>query len=178
MALHDTLICSIEDCGRPYWARAYCNKHYKNFHRHGNPRHHRMTVDERFEKYVRRSPNCWEWAGPKSMYGYARFGGKPMLAAHRYAYEQVKGPIPEGLQIDHLCRNHGCVNPDHLEAVTNQVNSLRGVGPSAQNARKTHCKRGHEFSPANTHRYRGQRLCRLCGREKTRRWRAAHPRLP
>jgi hypothetical protein len=63
------------------------------------------------------------------------------------------------------------VNPEHLEAVTHRVNNNRGVGLSAQNARKTHCKRGHEFVPVNTYRYRGQRICRTCGREKTRRFR-------
>jgi hypothetical protein len=79
------------------------------------------------------------------------------------AYELAIGPIPEGLTIDHLCRNRGCVNPAHLEAVTNRTNLLRGDGIAALNARKTHCKRGHEFTPENTYVWReGTRACRAC----------------
>ncbi len=88
-----------------------------------------------------------------------------MVYAHRAAYELYVGPIPEGLTIDHLCRNTLCVNPAHLEAVTMRENILRGTGPSAQAARKTHCLRGHPFDDGNTlFRATGKRVCRACQR--------------
>lgn len=109
---------------------------------------------------------CWEWTGTVGLSGYARFqsrttGGRRY--AHRVAWEIVRGQIPEGLQIDHLCRNRRCVNPEHLEPVTQRTNVLRGVGPSAKQARQTHCLKGHPFDEVNTYRDpRGRRKCRRC----------------
>ena len=126
------------------------------------------TVSERFwSKVSIGAPDeCWEWQ-PKLMvigYGCISVNGKQTLA-HRLSYELSVGPIPEGLQIDHLCRNRACQNPNHLEAVTQKVNILRGNGYSARNARKTHCKYGHEFTEANTYiRASNQRKCRTCHR--------------
>lgn len=103
-------------------------------------------------------------------YGTIRRGRPSFKNApvHRVAYELLIGPIPNGLHIDHLCRNPPCVNPWHLEPVLNGVNILRGVSFSAVNARKTHCKRGHEFTPENTRlANRGThfgRVCRKCRR--------------
>lgn len=74
----------------------------------------------------------------------------------------------EGKTIDHLCRNRGCVNPLHLQAVPMRENTLRGFGPSAENARKTHCKRGHEFTPENTYLHDGRRICKQCNRDRNR----------
>jgi hypothetical protein len=94
--------------------------------------------------------------------------------AHRVAYSRAKGPIPAGFHIDHLCRNRLCVNPDHLEAVDPKTNILRGVGAPAQNALKTHCVRGHEFTPGNTHLSpAGWRICRICQRLSSARRREA-----
>jgi hypothetical protein len=113
-------------------------------------------------------PNiCWEWIGYRNTNGYGCVFDKTarrMVRAHRWAYERWVGPIPDGLQIDHLCRNKRCVNPAHLEPVTLVENVLRGESPWAQRRRQTHCKNGHAFSPENTHisRLRGTRRCRKC----------------
>lgn len=110
------------------------------------------TVSERFWAKVEKTPTCWLWdgalAGPGRCYG--RFYDRGNIPAHRWAYEQARGPIPDGLVLDHVCRQTRCVNPDHLEPVTNRTNVLRGIGPSAINARKIHCKRGHLLTPENT----------------------------
>lgn len=116
---------------------------------------------------------CWPWTGtiiPGKGYGSFKVNGQA-VRVHRFAYELLVGPIPAGLQIDHLCRNRACVNPAHMEPVTNRENVLRGKGPSAENARKTHCARGHPFTPENVYRQPSRphsRECRECARS---RWR-------
>lgn len=123
-----------------------------------------VTVAERFWSRVDRSGACWLWTAGRNNYGYGAFypsKGNQVLA-HRFAYELLVGPIPEGLQIDHVCRVRACVNPEHLECVTSKENTLRGVSPSALCAAKTHCPRGHEYDEANTRLYRGKRYCRAC----------------
>lgn len=129
---------------------------------------------DRFWSKVDKSGECWVWTAAKFGNGYGLFKpdyrGKSCLA-HRVAYEIVVGPIPEGLTIDHLCRNHGCVNPSHLEAVTKRENTLRGVGPAAQHAQQTHCKHGHPFDDENTWiDSTGARHCRVCKRAACQRW--------
>lgn len=138
----------------------------------------RRPAMERFwEKVDKRGPDeCWIWtAATRHGYGSMGFNGK-MVYSHRWLYEQAVGPIPDGLDLDHLCRNRKCVNPAHLEPVTTRENILRGEGQCAKNARKTHCKRGHEFTPENTywHASTGRRRCRVCRRETSRKWRAEH----
>lgn len=115
-----------------------------------------LPLRERFESKVIYVPSgCWEWSGAHDAAGYPRMslrrnGKKTQLGAHRLAYEFYVGPIPPGLVIDHLCRNPGCVNPAHLEAVTQLENFLRGEHRSAVTARENRCQRGHEFTPENT----------------------------
>ena len=105
--------------------------------------------------------HCWIGQLSKFPAGYGNRQGTP---AHRLYYEELVGPIPEGLVTDHLCRNRDCVNPGHLEPVTNRENILRGEGITAQNARKTHCKRGHPLSGDNLYidPSTGGRVCRVC----------------
>lgn len=118
--------------------------------------------------------NCWLWAGhvSKSGYGYlsAKVDGKwKNLRAHRVMYEAYKGEIPEGLVLDHLCRITQCVNPDHLEPVTQMVNTLRGLSWSGRNKRKTHCPQGHPYEGKHlTIKYDGARACLTCGRQYSR----------
>lgn len=130
----------------------------------------RETLTERFwAKVAKAGPyECWEWTGSTHPYGSISVDGKTAYA-HRVAYELAVGPIPEGLHIDHLCRNKGCVNPAHLEVVSPGENVLRGIGPTARAARKTHCVHGHPFSGENLYITReGTRGCRACKRERAR----------
>jgi hypothetical protein len=122
---------------------------------------------------------CWQWTASTTAggYGQIRAGGTAgtMLYAHRLAYEFTIGPIPNGLQLDHLCRNRACLNPSHLEPVTNRINGLRGQSFAAINARKTHCPKGHEYTTENTvvDSNTGSRSCRTCRRESGAAYRAA-----
>lgn len=116
-------------------------------------------------RHVRLGVNgCWEWQLQLvGRYGRFKRSGQS-ICAHRFCYELFKGKIPAGMKLDHLCKNTACLNPDHLEVVTSRENTLRGSGPTAQNARKTHCSRGHELNEKNTYRgYRNKRYCRICG---------------
>ena len=127
---------------------------------------------------------CWLWTAYLDKDGYGVFSpghGFYNKLAHRYAYELLVGSIPPELQTDHLCRRRCCVNPQHMEMVTNRVNVLRGVGLSAQNAKKTHCPAGHTYDSANTYvDKRGIRMCRQCAKLKyrTKRTAAGHIVIP
>ena len=123
---------------------------------------------------------CWIWlaAIDKDGYGFTRIGKRSAVRAHRISYECCVGPIEDDLVIDHLCRHRICVNPRHLEAVSNKINLLRGESFSAVNARKDVCDNGHPFSGPNLISHpNGHRSCRECrrvrGRErKKERWRS------
>lgn len=119
-----------------------------------------------FSHVVIKHNGCWQWTGAKNPKGYGTFRADGRnVAAHRYSYELFCGPFPRGLVSGHLCRNHGCVNPSHIEPVTNRENILRGVGVTAIKARQTHCAHGHLLSGGNLIRRRnGQRGCRECFR--------------
>ncbi len=135
----------------------------------------RPAIDRFTERVVLQPNGCWT-LGEVGLDHYTRLyleDGRS-VGGHRYAYEWLVGPIPEGLHLDHLCRNPGCVHPDHVEPVTPRENYLRGVSIVAQNARKTHCPKGHPLSGDNLyiHQKRGLRDCKECRREAVRRYRA------
>jgi len=161
------MTCVIDGCDKPVYPRSYrkkwCVTHYRRWAAHGDP----LTIlngrgtplIERFRKRIILAPEgCWQWIGPISPGGYGAFSiahKSGRRIAHRWSYEYHKGPIPEGLTIDHLCRNRACVNPDHLEAVTIQENLARAAG------RRSTCKRGH---PIPAYEPGVRRACRQCQR--------------
>jgi hypothetical protein len=146
-----------------------------------------LDVETRFWSKVDKSGECWIWtASTAGQYGYGYFhisgGGQQRVRtyAHRWSYEFVNGPIPDGLHIDHLCRNHRCVNPAHLEAVSNSENQARtaGIKHGPYNV-GTHCRHGHERTPENTRiNSRGARICLPCGRAAVAKSRAKRMSTP
>lgn len=174
--------CSIEGCERGgKITRGWCRKHYMRWYVHGDPLVTERIVGDDQARFLskvdrRGDDECWPWLGPVNEvngYGYFRVGPEATpVSAHRYAYELMVGPIPEGLVIDHVrgngCTRRDCVNwVSHLEAVTQRENVLRGDAPPAVNARKTHCPQGHEYTPENTKvRRQGWRECKTCIRDR------------
>lgn len=181
--------CSIDGCGGVHVARGWCKKHYHRWARYGDPLvlHTGGPEVERFWRRVNKNgpvpdarPDlgpCWLWTGGLTAHSYGSFACEPRRpnghlsskGAHRYAYEILVGPVPEGLVLDHLCRVKACVCPEHLEPVTNAENLRRGApNVSALNREKTHCDYGHPFSGENL-RIRpktGERQCRACMRRR------------
>lgn len=130
------------------------------------------SLEEKFWPKVSVTPSCWNWTACKHRDGHGKIGhnGKT-LYAHRVSYELLIGPIPEGLILDHLCRNPACVNPDHLEPVTVKINNNRGISPMALQLLITHCPEGHEYNDDNTYHWRGHRRCRICNAIKAKEYR-------
>jgi hypothetical protein len=149
-----------------------CPKCQKMIRRDGIVSHscRRPLWDRVFEK-VDASGDCWEWTGAKTLgYGHIARGGEGggHVRAHRAVWELLVGTIPAGLELDHLCRNTGCVNPDHLEAVTPRTNTLRSQSRGALNSKKVACPSGHPYDDENTYLWRGERKCRACRRKPRR----------
>lgn len=169
--------CRIPGCNRTdRIVRGMCQMHYGRWLRHGDPlvRRRAFSAVERLDRYVEKQENgCWIWTAALNNHGYGTTVGvdKRHAYAHRLSYELHVGPIPDGMSLDHLCRTPACVNPDHLEPVTQRENVLRGRGPFARNAAKTHCIRGHAYTPENTYYRRDRigRMCRECNRLRDRR---------
>ena len=144
-------------------------------------RRRRPAIERFMEKVVKRIDKpfmlCWIWTGAKWPKGYGQFrvNGK-LVRAHRWSYEYFIGPVPTGMELDHFkCHNPSCVNPYHLRPATTLENIRNGL---THNAVKTHCKRGHEFTPKNTRIIRqdgyAKRICRTCSREWERNYRPSH----
>ena len=172
--------CKIEGCESRVIGWGWCESHYRRWKKYGDPLFSGVPLAERFLKRVDKNGpmsqhhlaygQCWQWIGNvnKSGYGiyaFSRFEKRQL--AHRLSYELFVAPIPDGLVIDHRCRNTGCVRPDHLQPVTRRLNTLRGFSPPALRILQTHCKRGHKFNEENTYvnPKNRSRHCRICAKE-------------
>lgn len=188
--------CSIAGCTGKYNAKGFCGLHYRRWKTTGDPLGLLVEPDpeRRFWAKVEKTESCWLWMGSLTEDGYPRFAESKVseFKAHRWAYEHVVGPIPDWMQLDHLCHtldpnchsgtdcvHRRCVRVDHLEVVTPKINVLRSQSFVAVNARKTHCVHGHELSPENLYdapSLEGERRCLVCkrrlGREAATRIRA------
>lgn len=163
--------CGCEFPCRPYRLQYYkdvfCSRSCQTLFRTG--REHRPVADRFWEKVQVDSSGCWNWIGCRMdsgrTYGQLKVNRR-LIYAHRFSYELHKGPIPDGLFLDHLCRTPSCVNPDHLEPVTNRENCLRGECPTVLIHRSGKCRRGHEMSGENVGYSRdgAHRRCRTCSR--------------
>lgn len=183
--------CSIDGCDERVRGRTWCARHYGLWYRHGSTDDtgkvrnlRRLSVPERFALYLdtdgplpERRPElgrCFVWTRLLNAYGYGVFShGHGSILAHRFAYEAVHGEIPEGMEIDHLCRNPSCARVDHLEAVTHAENVRRGDAGAVAHARsiaRTHCNNGHRWVAENIYEHKGCRSCRTCRLAADRRW--------
>ncbi len=158
--------CSIPGCEREYNCRGWCQAHYKLWQKHGDPLGESFPWPGRFWAKVAKSEGCWVWTGAFGREGYGRTsdgkGHGRIALSHRVSYELEIGPIPDGLHIDHLCRNRACVRPSHLEPVTQAENNRRS-------ATKSVCVAGHPMVDPNLYyRSDGRRECRECCQRRAR----------
>ncbi len=174
-------VCGFHECGQPYYAHGLCSQH--NIHRRNGKelkpikrtRSRKLPFVIEYDESPCTNPTlrgpCYVYRGTKTPkgYGQASIGNKSVLI-HRLAWVRQRGPIPEGLEIDHQCRNRACCNPDHLRVVTKAVNvteNVIGNGPQIMAAR-THCPQGHAYDEKNTYRDKlGHRSCRECNRMRS-----------
>lgn len=165
--------CSVQNCGRPARHRTLCYRHLRDPETaasvlpYESVRHDALTY---LQSRIERTPGCWIWRGytDPSGYGRAVLPGGRYVMAHRLSYELLTGPIPDGLTLDHICRNRGCVKPQHLTPMTRGDNSLLWQLEDGRYAGATHCPQGHPYNMANTYWYgpkRTKRRCRTCNRE-------------
>lgn len=157
--------CSVEGCQKlADRHRTICITHHNRLYRYGTYEAITKTDEQKLLSRVRKTDGCWIWVGAvNSGNGYGRIN---RTYAHRYAYELLVGPIPEGLQLDHLCRVPLCVYPAHLEPVTPRENIRRGI----KGVLTTHCPQGHPYDEENTGKVKGRpagRWCKACNRERS-----------
>lgn len=167
--------CDVGGCEKRVQSAGLCSMHYARLRLHGDVRHQRTALDRMTDR-IDASGDCWLWTGRMMNNGYGRFGHRG-VAAHRAVYEALVGPIPPGREIDHLCRQRACVNPDHMEPVTPSENQRRSHSVSGLNAAKTHCPQGHPYAGDNLTFECGSRICRTCKAAKLRRLRARRKEL-
>ena len=153
--------CSIEDCDRTHQARGLCERHYRRLRITGTTSL-RRTAESRFWEKVDRTGDCWLWIATLNNKGYGQFwDGTLLVLAHRWSYEHHREPIPDGMVIDHRCRTPACVNPEHMEVVTQAENMAR--------ARLEVCRRGHPYAENEYIAPDGRRYCRRCAQVRRQR---------
>lgn len=179
--------CSIDGCGRPHYGHDWCNMHYQRWRKWGDPLETTVIRGDSLERLIRKFTTaelgCWPWESAESDgYSLVRWAGKNQLA-HRVLYELLVGPIPAGAQLDHTChsddetcdggpcRHRRCVNPGHLEPVT-QTENMQRVLRNRPESKRTHCPCGHALSGPNLYvdprGYRGCRACRQAASDRHR----------
>ena len=174
--MNATRKCSVDACINligPKGARGWCTKHYQMWRLTGDPCGSTApSASARFWPKVNKGPGCWEWLNSKDGCGYGMFSyNGSSMRAHRWSYEALVGPIPPGMQLDHLCRNPSCVNPSHLEPVTRDENLARGWGRRVKSGWVDHCINGHPYSAENTYTNpKGALVCRTCSAASRRRY--------
>lgn len=178
-----TDFCIVNGCKNKHRAKGYCQKHYMRLYHTGDVdtpyKKFRGTALQRFIfLHIKKENGCWEWRGVLDKRGYGRLVDDNGWAdmAHRWSYKHFVGEIPKGLVINHLCHNPKCVNPKHLEVTTHYDNIVnKGItNASYLNAKKTHCKNGHEFTEDNIYwsknKYNGTRICKKCHKERVKKY--------
>lgn len=161
--------CRVPGCERDNRSRGLCPTHRIIEDRYGDPEYPWIERDRFFER-VDATGDCWEWKLGKDKDGYGKYKrGNTTHRAHRFAWELMVGPIPDGFVIDHLCKNTSCVNLDHLEPVTWAENLYRGESIQAHHAKRVLCQRGHDAWIVKAD---GYRACRECSNERRRERRA------
>ena len=165
--------CSVDRCVKSAHARGWCQMHYRRWKTHGavgqaEP-HNQYVVGSAWDRFWPKVDvgDCWEWtAATANGYGNFWVSDNTWKRAHLFAWEELVGPVPDGLELDHLCRNRLCVKPDHLEPVTRSENLLRSpVTQTAKWAARTHCDEGHELEDPGWGR---GRICRTCTNRRRR----------
>lgn len=159
--------CSVDECESnvgPKGARGWCTKHYQMWRLTGDPSGSTApTTRQRFFAKVKKTETCWIWQASKDENGYGMFRDGRSHRAHRWLFEHTVSTVPDGLVLDHLCRNTSCVNPKHLEPVTNDENLERGWGRRIKTGAVNTCINGHEYTPSNTYiNPLGRKVCRIC----------------
>lgn len=165
-------ICSIKECDNVYNAMGYCKRHYMDYYNDLLPKAVSVLEDPktRYDRKIEKTDTCWVWTGSRDKRGYGRVnvGNGVIRLAHRIIYELYKGKIPKGLVLDHLCMNQPCVNPEHLEPVTQLENIKRAYA-----IKPTVCPQGHDYDEINTYiNPLGRKVCRKCTNQAGKDYRA------
>lgn len=180
--------CAVKSCPRLKHEGDLCHSH-NTIRRLGLPDAESVWIAKRLANYVVNENDCWIWQGTPNNVGYGKVGVRndPSTpgeeeAAHRWFYKRLRGPIPEGLHLDHLCRTPLCVNPAHLEPVTQEENTRRGLASRGLGPGRTHCVNGHPWTQENVRRASTKTgeehlmRCKACNTENVRRRNGHQPR--
>lgn len=165
-------VCAVGACHGLVNARGWCRKHYVRWQRYGNTDDPTPSLLQRFSEKYEIAPNgCWVWTARINRKGYGQITVfQKKYEAHRFAYQFLVGAIPDGFQLDHMCRNRACVNPEHLRPVTAKANTYAtgSIATAKLNREKTHCPSGHPYSGDNLILYYWKkhrswtRICKAC----------------